>query len=313
MNNPIVVPYDGSEFSKRAFPLAVELARRANAPLHIVRVHLFSIPALEPQIEPPYTPDFLSELLAYEREDLEKVRQELQGRGVVAVSALLTAGLVVPLLRDYIAQHTARCVVMTTHGRGGFNAMWLGSVASGLVRSSPKPVILIPIKDAAEPEITVSSVRHVLVALDGSSRAEQIIPSAVDIAHLFQARVTLLQIVPAVRVTEGFHPLAAVTGSTERTKAEHAAADVYLLAVADRLRTDGLEVQVETRKDWQNTAHAILAVAEELNADLVAVSTHGRGAWSRMVIGSVADKVIRSARVRVLAWHAPEPGEAQSP
>ena len=306
MNHPIVVPYDGSEFSKRAFPLALELARRANAPLHLVRVHLISVPALEPQIEPPYTPDFFSALVAYEHEDLEKTTHELQAKGVTVVSELLTAGLVTPLLRDYIKQHEARCVVMTTHGRGGFDRVWLGSVASGLLRVSVAPVILIPIKDEVEPEITAAAVRHIIIALDGSTRAEQIIPSALDVAKLFQARITLLEIVPAVRVTEGFHPLASVTGSTERTEAERAAADTYLNVVADNLRKQGHEVQIEVREDWQNTAHAILTVAEELNADLVAVATHGRGGWSRMVIGSVADKVIRSARARVLVRHALE-------
>ena len=72
------------------------------------------------------------------------------------------------------------------------------------------------------------------------------------------------------------------------------------------MRTDTLQVDTYVRSAWENTAETILLAAQEVGSDMVALSTHGRGFWSRTVIGSVADKVLRMSELPLLVWHPPE-------
>jgi nucleotide-binding universal stress UspA family protein len=80
-------------------------------------------------------------------------------------------------------------------------------------------------------------------------------------------------------------------------------AEEYLNRVATRLRGDGLRVETRVDLDFQ-PAHAILQDVEEKGIDMIALETHGRSGLSRLFMGSVADKIVRSARVPVLVHRA---------
>jgi nucleotide-binding universal stress UspA family protein len=71
-------------------------------------------------------------------------------------------------------------------------------------------------------------------------------------------------------------------------------ADAYLEGVAERLREDGLSVATHLA-EGEGAANMIAAMADELEADLIALATHGHGGLRRAMIGSVADKVLRSS------------------
>jgi nucleotide-binding universal stress UspA family protein len=206
----------------------------------------------------------------------------------------------------------ADLVVMATHGRGPLGRFWLGSIADELMRYLSVPLLLVrpgegPVNLASPPEL-----RRILVPLDGTPLAEQIIPAALALAELTGAAVTLLRVVePVIRFA--YLPEGELGGvSTDlyreigkREKHHEQEARTYLERVADRLRARVPQVWVRVVVD-ESPAPAILREAEEMHADLIAMETHGRHGVPRLILGSVADKVVRGAHVPVLV-HRPMP------
>jgi nucleotide-binding universal stress UspA family protein len=135
----------------------------------------------------------------------------------------------------------------------------------------------------------------ILIPLDGSELAEAILPEAETLAKDFGAEVVLLrahtpQVIPYL--TDNPYALADIT----RYETELACA--YLDGVADPLRAKGLSVKTIVNEG--RAADVILDMAEAVQADLIAMTTHGRSGVVRWLLGSVADGVVRAAKVPVL-------------
>lgn len=146
---------------------------------------------------------------------------------------------------------------------------------------------------------------HILVALDGSKLAERILPYVEPLARAFNARITLLrastpaETIAVEEATAGMPPVIIPAAEPGRiASVEHQDAVAYLTALAQRLAAQGLTV------DWDQPegppGESILAYAERLGADLIAMTTHGRGGIARVVLGSVADEVVRRATCPLL-------------
>jgi nucleotide-binding universal stress UspA family protein len=201
-------------------------------------------------------------------------------------------------------------IVLTTHGRGLLARFWLGSVADQLVRRTTVPIFLVRPRDDAPDLNREQVITNILVPLDGSSLAEQVLEPAASVARAMGAQVTLLRVVqplvlgnydPGELVAVGLRP--AVLHQLEQIQAELVkAAEGYLDGVAGRLRARGLTVRTAVVASEQ-PAVAILDEVRARGCDLIALATHGRSGLARMFLGSVADKVIRGATVSVLIHH----------
>jgi nucleotide-binding universal stress UspA family protein len=143
--------------------------------------------------------------------------------------------------------------------------------------------------------------KRALVPLDGSSVAEAIIPFILDIAGPLDMEVVLLRVVEPIApmVIEGSRHVEVEDIEARRTDAEE-----YLAPVAVELRNKG--VRVESRVRRGNTAEEIVAAARETGADLIAMSTHGRGGLGRLMFGSVAQAVLGHVDMPVLLMRATE-------
>ncbi len=315
MYRTILVPLDGSPFGEAALPLALSLARRAGAVLHLVHV-MPPIGTIYSEA-PLYIDSSLErELFQHQRERnrvyLEGLAKKLGAMAPVVVQTTLLAGDIPTLLRNHASEVSADLVVMTTHARGPLGRFWLGSVADELVRKLPMPVLLVRPDEAVtsfEPE---PAPTRILVPLDGQPLAEQVLDRAVELGTLLQARLTLFRIVKPVLPTpypvEGAS-MAQIAQSLieETTKIQGQLvqeAKDYLEKVAGGLRERGLQVTTLVEVE-EKPALAILHHAAEI--DLVAISTHGRPGLSRLFLGSVADKVIRGGHVPVLVYRPVEP------
>jgi nucleotide-binding universal stress UspA family protein len=157
---------------------------------------------------------------------------------------------------------------------------------------------------------------RILVPLDGSALAEQVLPHVEALAEQFRSTVFLLRALtpPGVIIAgsvAGAQPLAAgVVDPTPIVEAERQEAATYLQAVAARLRQEGLAVEYERP---EGPADEIIAErARSLGADLIAMTTHGRGGLPRLVFGSVADAVLRNAPCPTLLVRASEDSAPQA-
>src|SRR5262249_22151275 len=244
MIRSLLVPLDGSPFAEQALPLALSLARRAKATVHLARVH---IPADLILPEGVVLPDADPTVRAGEQKYLEGVSRRLAAETGLAVTATLLDGPVPESLGERAEAAGAALVVLTTHGRGTLGRFWLGSVADALVRHLSMPALLVRPGEGAAAGADPTP-KHVLVPLDGSPLAEQILGPAAELARLTGAAVTLLRVVPPVAPTgaaglESVPIEAAVGQLLERTAAlqEQVVAAVRqdLEAPAARLREAG--------------------------------------------------------------------------
>ena len=290
MFSDIMLPLDGSHLGELALPLAVQVAKAANARLHIVRVHVATPdPAHAPQWD-------LDELLRdKEREHLAVALQRARAAGVHATSELLD-GPITAALEVYIETMAIDLVVMSTHGRRGLTRAVLGSVAERCVRVSRVPVLLLrPRASDAAGLDQAHSLNRILVALDGTSESESILVPTLQMAALTHAQLTLMQVVTApfdVVATLGPESLREYLRNARQQAAE------YLETVADRVRE---RVPVSTLAVSADRAAAgILKAQAEIGADLIAMATSGRSGWARIAIGSVAESVLHKSTTPVL-------------
>lgn len=145
-------------------------------------------------------------------------------------------------------------------------------------------------------------IKRILVALDGSPLAEQALPAAAGLARKTGARIVLLTaIAPVERWTE--------SGTPVWEREEDALAHGYLDSIARPLRDN--RTDVVTRVVWGRPANVICQTAEEENADLVLMTTHGRTGVRRYLIGSVADNVLRTIDRPLLLLHAQDGAPAE--
>lgn len=293
MTARILVPLDMSDFGEHALPVAIGIARRIGGRVHAVHCYEPPLPAIHPAGVAPYDPQLDRVLRDEAASYLARVADRARQKCGVALRTELLSAPTVPTLVSYAADADIDLIVMTTHGRGGISRAWLGSVADALVRRTSVPVLLLRPREeevvfACEPDTS-----HMVIPLDGSELSEGILAPAFAIARLSGARVTLLRVVqPEVR---------------ERTDVETEVRDArrYLDGLVAELPDANVDVAVEVHA---SPAIAILEYAAMRGADLIALATHGRGGWSRVALGSVADKVVRGTARPVLLYRPPVGG-----
>jgi nucleotide-binding universal stress UspA family protein len=299
MFKKLLIPLDRSPLAEQAIGQAAAIARGAQAAIDVVLVH-------QPAPFAGFTDaPWNDEESKFERRYVEAVANELASGAGVPVTHSVVGGEAVDMICKRAWDIDADLIVMTSHGRTGLSRAWLGSVASGVVRHSAIPVLMLrPVETKADRLAAHQLFRHVLVPLDGSEFAADILPSASMLARCSGARVTLLRVVEPIPIalTVGvdaaltYPPLIQDDVETGRAVEE---AKKQLDERARRLSNEGSvavdsEVVVGT-----GVARAIIDFARGHSVDVIAMSTHGRGT-SRLIMGSVADKVLRASELPML-------------
>lgn len=140
--------------------------------------------------------------------------------------------------------------------------------------------------------------RHILVPLDGSALAEQVLPHVHALAaNEGTTKITLLRAVPPIFTTSVDYSGMLATTTEAITQMEQEALD-YLQHIAKQFQSEGYEVHTEISS--LPPAEAIIEYAENHNVDLIVIATHGRSGLSRWVFGSVTQKVVQVAPTPVL-------------
>jgi nucleotide-binding universal stress UspA family protein len=203
------------------------------------------------------------------------------------------------VLQTYVREHGIDLVVMTTHGRGGLSRAWLGSVADSFIRQATAPVLLIrPEKDPAPAAANAGRIRHILIPVDGSEAAEAVIGPAVQLGALTGARYSLLRVVSPISAVADYGPPSTIFDDPTLPERRRMAVE-YVSRLAERMSDDGFEVAGAVMIA-PSAAAAITEYAEANGADAIAIGTRGLGGPRRMLLGSVADKVVRSTDRLVL-------------
>ena len=325
MYDTILVPLDGSPFAEQVLPLAANVARRSGMTLELVKVHR-THPVGYAQDTMLAALDVAERGRALSADYLRRTAEQLAGStGMRVCKRLLDDPSPTPEAICAEAERVnAAMIAMTTHGRTGLLRAVRGSVADGVLKHARIPVLLWRPAADAPGDATADAATlpaHVLVALDGSTWAELVLPAATALASVLEARVTLLQVVARVRmvIPEAVPVPAAIpfTGGgsvvpmVDRAATQRAVerAHAGLAHVVDRVRTEHPELEVSGIVVVEDVAsEAILRLARDIGADVVAMTTHGRGA-SRLVVGSTVDHVLagRNGATLLVRPTAPDP------
>lgn len=302
MYRSLLVPLDGSQFSEHALPLARAIARQTGATLHLVHVHVITVPISVDAI-PVFDEALDAQDRAREQEYLDNLARRFSAGGAVHVTTAVLDDPVAGALQAYAAAHGVDLMVMTTHGRGTFSRFWLGSVADMLVRCAPMPILLLRPQETPPDLEQMPEIRHMLVPLDGSALAERILPPATALGALTGAAFTLLHVIaPEAAGYETDWPITRFEAGG--LTAIRAAAQTYLDRVAERLGAQSLVAH--TAVIGGQPAPAILEYARDHDVDLIALATHGRRGAARILLGSIADKTLRGATTPVLLYRPPK-------
>lgn len=265
-NAPIVVPLDGSHNAENALPFAALASRLYEAPVHFIHI------ADKEEVDTPT--DLARARAAFD--DYARDLAKRYGADAHGVQTEVLHGSPAGLILDYAAD--ARLIVIASHGRGGFKAAIIGSVADKVVRGACVPVFFIPgvgLPSAAE-------IKNVLIALDGSEEAERGLHLGREIAAKVGAHVSLLRsynIAPPVGVEFGYYPVDVV-------EALRKGAEEYLNNTA-RPGEEKYVVQA-------SAAIGIEEAANRIDAGLVVLASRGKGLAGRLAFGSTTDRVMHS-------------------
>jgi nucleotide-binding universal stress UspA family protein len=148
--------------------------------------------------------------------------------------------------------------------------------------------------------------RTIVVPLDGSKLSEQALPYAAALAKQFNAQILLLQVVPPIQLTSMEMasmqtPTAAevlLEQSRRRERASVARSNRYLQTQVKSMQ--GQKVKASSQVVLGAPAVSIMEAAQKAKADLIVMSTRGRGGLKRALLGSVADTVVRESTIPVL-------------
>ena len=300
MPNSVLVPVDGSNFAEHALPYALGIARRTGASLHLALVHVPTeiLSPSYPLADAMESRD--AELREHDTAYMEALVERLRPSGV-ELHPVLLRGRVGTALSEYVEENGMDLVVMTTHGRGGLQRAWLGSTADSLIRHCMIPILLVRPSEGTR-EIGPESdheIHRVLAALDGSETAEKALRDAFELGITEKASLVLVHgLQPPVAAASPYLPHT-IQLTHDEIEAREAHMKAYLERVAESEWLGARPVETRVRVDY-HPAPAIIELAEEEDAGLIALGTHGRGGLRRLVLGSVADKVIRGTHRPVL-------------
>lgn len=283
----ILAATDFSDRSEQAVRRAALLARRHGAGLALIHVVDDDRPAHLVEIE-----HRAAALL------LEERAQALRDDGI-GVSAIVCDGAPSAALLATATETDADLIVIGAHRRHLLKDVFLGTTAERIIRQATTPVLMVnrPVE---------SDYRHILLAVDLSEASRQATQAVQTLGLDREAELTALHLY-ATPATLLLIQSSASSADIRRHEAEmDKQASQELADFLKGLVPDGTKRLLHPCNSGE--AAAILAIARELDADLTVLGTHGKTGLSRLLLGSVAEGVLRLADRDVLAVPSPLPG-----
>jgi nucleotide-binding universal stress UspA family protein len=301
MKATILLTVDGSDKDERAFAVAAALAELADATIRVV--HVFA-----PPIET--LPSRASEMAAVAQRSgvVERVRQSAERAEAtlhreVAWDVIDGLDVAATLLDDLQARDVS-LAVMATRAAGVVGRAIQGTFADRLVLESPSPLVLVPPR-AQYLGGKRMTLRRVLVPLDGSLASLRVVPTLLELSRGKALELVLLQVVRPERVGGYTMPPGTPTidgevpDGGEWTHVGAAVAERRLGAIAEHLRALGRGAEVRVIESADVGSVIVDAIRNDF-VEFIAMSTRGAGGLQRLVLGSVAEHVVRHSEVPVL-------------
>jgi nucleotide-binding universal stress UspA family protein len=294
----ILHPTDFSPSSRHALPHALLLARHFGAELHLLHAVVWRGEDPDPERAFPEPQEILTgmfdaaeskmaELLAPHRDEPLRIR-EVRERGIYAG----------PVILDYAREHDVDLIVIGTHGRRGPQRLLLGSVAEEVVRHARCPVLTVHTRDEAP---GTAALDRLLLPFDFSAHSRTALAYARELAKTYGAALDLLHVVETHAYPTFYGNLGAEPVLERMDELRRRAAAEMEQVYAD---TRGPDVPHGFFVADGRPSSEIVRFAEEHGSGLIVVATHGLSGLERLLLGSTAEAVVRSAHCPVFTVKA---------
>lgn len=283
MYDAILVPTDGSETAERALDAILPLATSSETTVHVVTVFDLG------EVSRGLRADARESLDSYGEEITTSLASVAESAGVDTVTEIIELdGPVHEALATYVDDHDIDLVAMGTRGAGGIRQIAVGSITRRTLREVPVPVFTVT--PDARVDGTIDSILH---PTDGSPGSVAAAEHALELCSAFDATLHVINVVDVSG------PWSTLESSDLLVAFEAAGQDAVDDIIERAHEHDLSSVQASVLNGIP--AEVITRYVEEHEIDLIAMGTHGRRGLDRLLLGSVAEAVIASATVPVLA------------
>jgi nucleotide-binding universal stress UspA family protein len=272
----ILLSTDGSEYSEGAIREAIKLAKKCSSRLSVI-----SVIETNPELE-TLAPQVVEKAERAAREHLEAVKARAKKEGVDCEIVIHEGEDSYKYIVDEAVKSKSTMIVMGRRGRTGLKRLMMGSVTARVIGYAPCTVLVVP--KAAQFEC-----RNILTATDGSKYGDAAAAEAISMAKQCGSRLTVLSVVPS----ESISPMDIVASQMQReliAEQELQAAERNVKKVKDAAEKEG--VKADGLVLGGKPSEAIIETAKEKNADLIVLGSHGRTGVEKLLMGSVAERVI---------------------
>jgi nucleotide-binding universal stress UspA family protein len=293
----MLVPLDGSKVAEQVLPYARFLAKALSLPIELLQAADPETLALLTDPEHSrYADTVWADKINTGRAYLDEVARSFEG---IRVQCLVEKGKAEDVVIDKAAADKNTLIVMATHGRSGIQRWLLGSVAEKVLHGSPNHMLLVRATEQGNTS-GEAALKTVVVPLDGSALAEQVLPHVVELAKKMALKVVFVRAyaLPASATGDEFG-----TFTEELIGHIESEARDYLAAKVEEAKQQGLNNVISVVK-FGYGAEEIISLARETADNLVAMCTHGRSGVKRFALGSVTDRVVRHCGDPVLIVRA---------
>jgi nucleotide-binding universal stress UspA family protein len=286
----VLCPVDFSEISQHALDHAAAVARWYEARLTVLYVFA-NLPTMD---LPP---------LVLEDADRERLMSDLRRmaaavpRDVPVEFRIQEAGYVHEEILAQLSAMHADVLVIGTHGRAGFQRLFLGSVTEKVIRKATCPTLVVPPRAPDVPAGAPIQFRRILCAVDFSESSLEALARAINMAQEADAQLTLLHVVEFAPVLAEEPTMPALDLSRVRAAAAADARRKLHELIPEQART---YCTVDTAAVEGRAYREILRQAIDRQSDLIVMGVHGRGPLDLMVFGSTTHHVIRASGCPVL-------------
>jgi nucleotide-binding universal stress UspA family protein len=289
----ILVPTDFSPNAQRALKYAIELARQCSAKLHLLHTPVVPTYLLMDLSYSP-GPEAVTRILNDAQDELDGQSKMIEEAGVEHFS-VIREGIVHEVIRDYAREHDVDLAVIGTHGRTGVSKLMYGSVTERVIKTVHTPIIVIPPGGGAVPDCIV-------VAYDFSAPSKRAAEIARAIHGVFHGPLHVVH--SYLDVWGEYTDRGAVVGEAAEKRREALRLGLEEMLQADAKELFSIDAQsIQTHLVTGDPAEGILQVAEDVGATLICAGTTGKSGIERLLIGSVARRLLHDSKVPLLLTH----------
>ncbi len=290
----VIIPLDSSAAAEAAIPVGIAFARRIGATIRLLSV--IEVPRELNAWMSGTESDDIDELVAAKTERMAYLQGVADRIANSSVETLVLIGEVPEQIVAACGESNPTVIVMASHGVSGLRRNLVGTVTTRVVHGARCPVIVVR---AGQHLNKVPRFNRLLIALDGSRPAERAMETAISLLGTEEMHLHLLRVIEtAYWFSIDFDGVGYYDRLDAYLEAMHDDVTAYLESVAERVRSVGCSVSWEMCDGLVDMQIETVAYAQ--SPDLIVMATHGRTGLGRVLIGSVAERVLRDSQTPVM-------------